>query len=83
MFHPRFIALYSPSGRERYTTRQRKPPSKLPQRAASEYHREVVGREFGRGASDGIGVVGDDYPWQRLLTSDEIPHIRARVPAGR
>ena len=72
MFHPRFIALCSPSGRELYTTRQRKPQGgKLPQRAASEDRREVVGPRFGRSASDGIGVVGDDEPWERLPTTNE------------
>jgi hypothetical protein len=73
-----------PSGRELYTTRERKPPGgKLPQRAASEYRREVVGWEFGRGGAHGIRVVGDNDPWEPLRTSDEIPLIRSRVPAGR
>lgn len=57
--------MCSPSGRERYTTGERKPPGgKLPQRAASEYRREVVGREFGRGAGRGIRMVGDVGSWQ-------------------
>jgi hypothetical protein len=81
--HRRFIAMCLPSGRELYTTRQRKPPSNVPQRAASEYRREVVGSRFGRGASHGIRVVGDDDPWERLPTSNDIPPIRGRVPAGR
>ena len=84
IFHPRFIAMCSPSGCEPYTTRQHKIPSKLPRTTPAKTHRRwVAGSKRGSGASDGIRVVGDDDPWQPLPTSYEIPPIRGRVPAGR